>query len=134
MQVFNSLEVSIIIHATEDHNKIFSAINRLFGIDNEVFILTRLEGHHGNEILLAKARLDSEEANRVADRLFYMMERYEKKRLLDEIIDHTDKNHLYVRIGKQEVFDARIALTEEEAIRFKFRFNDIESVVRLLDG
>ncbi|MEM2856761.1 MAG: RNA-binding domain-containing protein [Candidatus Nitrosocaldaceae archaeon] len=132
MGIFTSVEVDIIIHATEDYKKILNILHKLFGIEEEKFILNKLEGHYGNEIIVAKIRIDYE-VDKLAYKVLSKIEPYQLKKILDRLDSYIEKNYLYLRVNKQELFRNKVVLSDEEAIRFKFKFKDIRSLREWLE-
>jgi RNA binding exosome subunit len=66
---FSAADISIIIHATEDKNKILESICSSFSIDANKFRHTELIGHWGNRISLLTGNLESAEANRLVQKI-----------------------------------------------------------------
>ena len=60
---FCTAEIRVIIHATEDENKILDSLCDIFSIPADRFQLVETIGHWGNRISLLTGRLESAEAN-----------------------------------------------------------------------
>lgn len=122
MQIrFASVDIDIIIHATEDHLKMLSILQDVLKIDPTRFTINRLEGHHGNEIILMRCKLNTEGATQLAYHIIDSLNIYDKKRLLDNLSKHIERNSLYIRLSKQDLFRDRIAFAENDAIKIRFR-------------
>src|ERR671925_367249 len=89
---FSSAEINIIVHATENENKILQSINDILSISAEKFSGSPSEGHWGNKILLLTATIDSQAA----------------KSLVSKIISSLNSSD-------------RISLSESDSIRIRFR-------------
>ncbi len=122
MQRFESAVVDIIAHATEDHEKILSIVNDVLNIDKGAFTITSVEGHHGNEIKYMKARLASKDASILAYNIIGSLSIHDRIILSNNLERYVDKNSLYIRISKQDLFKNRIRLEESDVIRIKFKF------------
>jgi RNA binding exosome subunit len=119
---FSAADVSVIIHATEDKNKILESLCSIFSIDANRFRYTELIGHWGNRISLLTGSLGSAEANRLIQKILLSLSAVEKNHLLSSshsFID--DKGNLYLRLDKQRICQKRISLSETDSIRLRFR-------------
>lgn len=119
---FSAADVSIIIHATEDTNKILESVCGIFSIDANRFRHTELIGHWGNRISLLTGSLESAEANRLVQKILLSLSSVEKNHLLSSshsFID--DKGNLYLRLDKQRICQKRISLSETDSIRLRFK-------------
>ncbi len=85
-----------------------------------MFIVTKLEGHYGNEIILLKARLDAKKATELIYHIIDSLNIYDKKRLIDDLDHYIDRNSLYIRLNKQDLFRDRIAFGDD-GIKIKFK-------------
>jgi len=48
---FSGADISCVLHATEDENKVLKAASEIFSISMDRFFFKRLEGHWGNPII-----------------------------------------------------------------------------------
>jgi RNA binding exosome subunit len=124
MLEFSLAEVDIIIHATEDQDKLLNIIKDKLKLDK--FTINILEGYYGNEIRLANTKLDSKKALDLASFIFNSLNIYDKNKLINNLALYIDKNSLYVRISKQGIFNNKIVLSDEDPIRLKFKFKNIK--------
>lgn len=119
---FSAADVSIIIHATEDKNKVIESICGIFCIDANRFRHTELIGHWGNRISLLASNLESAEANRLVKKILLSLSPIEKNQLLSSSHSFIDeKGNLYLRLDKQRICQKRISLSETDSIRLKFK-------------
>ncbi|HET7283373.1 MAG TPA: RNA-binding domain-containing protein, partial [Nitrososphaeraceae archaeon] len=58
----SSAEINVLVHATENENKILHSINNVLSISAEKFSHSVSEGHWGNRILLLTATIDGQSA------------------------------------------------------------------------
>ena len=119
---FSAADISIIIHATEDKNKILESFCGIFFIDVSRFRNIELMGHWGNRISLLTGSLESAEANRLVQKILLSLSSVEKNHLsssLHAFID--DKGNLYLRLDKQRICQKRISLSETDSIRLRFK-------------
>ena len=116
-----SLDVSYLLHATEDANKVAAAVRGLVG-GEAPFEFEEMEGHFGNSIRKASLRLHGEDATKAFTRLTARMPGELKKsvaRDIDRLID--EHSSLYLRFDKQRLVQGEIAAGYDEAIRLKIK-------------
>ena len=119
---FSSADVSVIIHATEDDNKIVESLSYAICVHPSVFRATTSIGHWGNRIMLITGKFEDAAAKQLFQKIWNSlnsMERAQVAKLQDSLID--DKGNLYVRLNKQRLCQKRIALSESDSVRFRFR-------------
>jgi len=115
------IAMDVIVHATEDAGKLYSAFEELFGVGQDSFKAQELEGHFDNPVLVLSAKITNGMAVRVLERISSALSDRERDEILDTLEDRMDGSGLYLRIGKQEFVRGRIALGEENAIRMRIR-------------
>ena len=59
---FSSAEINVVIHATENENKILHSINDALSVSTDKFLTTTSEGQWGNKIMLLTVTIDSRAA------------------------------------------------------------------------
>ena len=119
---FSAADVSIIIHATEDENKILDAVGGILSIDTNRFRRMESTGHWRNRISLLIGNLESDEANRLAQKILSSLSSAERDQFSNSshsLID--EKGNLYLRLDKQRICQGRISLSESDSIRVKFK-------------
>jgi RNA-binding protein len=119
---FSAVDVSVIIHATEDDNKILQSLTDLFCVHPSIFRRTVSLGHWGNRILLISGRLDGASAQRLIQKIWNSLNAIERDQVgktQNSLID--DRGNLYVRLDKQRLCQGKISLSESDSVRFRFR-------------
>jgi RNA-binding protein len=119
---FSSADVSVIIHATEDDNKIIESLSHTISVHPSVFRLTTSIGHWGNRILLINGKFEGAVAKQLFENIWNSLNSMEKTQVAksqDSLVD--DKGNLYVRLNKQRLCQKRISLSESDSVRFRFR-------------
>jgi RNA-binding protein len=121
-QQFSTGDVSIIIHATEDENKVLDAINRTLSINADKFRHMESAGHWKNKILLLTGSLESQEANVLAQKILSSLSSVERDQISTSYNTSIDeKGNLYLRLDKQRICQGRISLSESDSIRVKLK-------------
>lgn len=116
-------EIRIIVHATEDMDKILSSISEVLKIDIEKEMISRrdLSGHYGNPITYMSIKLDDEDIKN----LFYVFKKSMSPNQLSEFLstldDYMDRSVLYIRIDKQKLCEGILRLVEEDPIKIIIR-------------
>lgn len=116
-----SVEVTYLIHATEDPKKLGAAVGRLLAVDSEPE-LEHLEGHFGNEITKARLHLTGEDAAKALENTIAMMPRSMKKEVSDHIASFLDEHSaLFLRLDKQRLVSGTLALGSGDSVRVKVK-------------
>ncbi|NAL77816.1 RNA-binding domain-containing protein [Nitrososphaera sp. AFS] len=115
MEAFSAAEISIIIHATEDKDKILRSLNALLGIPANSFFVRVASGHWQNQILFLTSHLDERHANELYSKINNVLS---EESGLTNLLDK--KGNLYIRLDKQALCKGRLALLESDSVRIKF--------------
>lgn len=119
---FSSAEVNLLLHGTEDGNKVLQSMQNTLSIPPERFSSTLSEGHYKNKILLLKATLSSQEAGELAHRIMSLLNSLDRERLSSSLPEYSDeKGNLYLRLDKQRICQGKVSLSETDAIRIRFK-------------
>jgi RNA binding exosome subunit len=115
MEAFSAAEISIIIHATEDKDKILRSLKGLLGIPANSFFVRVASGHWQNQILFLTSHLDERHANELYSKINNVLS---EESGLTNLLDK--KGNLYIRLDKQALCKGRLALLERDSVRIKF--------------
>ncbi len=123
-----SVEVSAIAHATEDLEKVQTALKAVLPDslkERQLFTRRYLEGHHRNPIVTFEARLtQAAEVEEFTSCFFRQLPKSQKLRIERDLALHSDADgNLYIRIDKQQAFRGIVELGEEDPIRVRLKFN-----------
>ncbi|HEX6067368.1 MAG TPA: RNA-binding domain-containing protein [Nitrososphaera sp.] len=119
---FSAAEVDIVLHATEDQEKVLAAVEKALGVSATDFAGEQAEGHFGNRIVLMKATVASKDAGALAAKIMSSLNRPDRQELADHIGEYSDdKGNLYLRLDKQRICQGRVSLAESDAVRVRFR-------------
>ncbi len=128
-------EINLIVHATEDENKI---LDKLFGVlkidENTVSVTKRsISGHFGNPIeyyiISIKRNVMS-----ILERIISNLDSVDKIELTEHLDDYLEGSKLYLRLDKQAICTGEIRLSSIDAIRLLFRGVKREKIKKLLQG
>lgn len=119
---FSSAEANLVVHATEDQQRILKSLEQELQIPSEVFSVTPSEGHYKNRILMLKAVFSSNDANALATRIASSLNSTDRQELLRGIEQFSDdKGNLYLRLDKQRLCQGKISISTADSIRIKFK-------------
>ncbi|MEM3383605.1 MAG: RNA-binding domain-containing protein [Nitrososphaerales archaeon] len=119
---FSLIEITWMIHATEDGEKVVKKMIELFPLSIDDIKYSNLEGHFGNPLIIYKIRLTGSKVDEFVQSLFSFIKDVDKKILERELPKHLDKcGAFYIRIDKQLLCKGKIALSEKDAIRIKLK-------------
>lgn len=110
-------------HATEDEQRVLRALRALLPEVVEVQ-RSKLEGHHGNPIIVFEAKVDRRPILRdMWKQMTARLRAGELEKIRDILSLRTDEScHLYLRFDKQLAFSEELALTESgDAIHLKLK-------------
>jgi RNA binding exosome subunit len=119
---FSAAEIDVVLHATEDREKVLASIEKALAIPAAGFFGEPSEGHFGNKIVLLKATVASNEAGALAARIMSALNSTDRHELADHVEEYSDeKGNLYLRLDKQRICQGKVSLVESDAVRIKFR-------------
>lgn len=119
---FSAAEVDVVLHATDDRDKVLAALEKTLGVPAADFAGEPSEGHFGNRIALMKANVASRDAAELAAKIMSSLNRADRQELADHVEEYSDeKGNLYLRLDKQRICQGRISLAESDAVRVKFK-------------
>ena len=80
---FSTAEISIIVHATENQDKILQSINDVLSVSPHRFSSNTSEGHWGNRILILSAVISATEANSLLSQILSTLNKIDRQSLSD---------------------------------------------------
>jgi RNA binding exosome subunit len=124
-----SVEISFLVHATEDMDRLLLMINSMIpkqNIEDLEFSIDEMRGYYGNPISKVKTvirnrSIASELALNIANRL-----RFDDKAILrSDIRQYVDESGtLYIRLDKQAIFKGDFILDISDPIRVKIKLTN----------
>ncbi|MBN2335915.1 hypothetical protein JXL21_10190 [Candidatus Bathyarchaeota archaeon] len=121
------VEITVLVHATEDESKVRKAVLNLFPaeVETPVFEATGLKGYFGEPITTLKVTVKHRRpATDLFDRVVLGLSSLDLQALLDELPQRIDEtNNLYIRLDKQGAYLGKVRLEGHDAIRFKAKLH-----------
>jgi len=116
-----AVSLDIIVHATEDLEKIFKSFEELFGLKKDDFLISNAEGHFDNPITILRAKFSKKPASQFLEKFLKKLSMNQKKEIWQEIEERTEDSTLHIRFDKQEFIKGKIDFLEKEAIKLKIQ-------------
>ena len=110
-------KIDLILHATEDFQKIVEPLNDLFAIEKEDITKQELSGHFGNPILMLHMDLKKKRADQFIKKLISLITKDVTMTLLTNIEERIFESSMYIRFSKQNLVKKILALEEKDPIR-----------------
>jgi len=110
-------KIDLILHATEDFQKIAEPLNDLFAIEKEDVTKQELSGHFGNPILMLHVEVKKKRADQFIKKLVSLIPRDTMNELLTNIEEQIFESTLYIRFSKQNLVKKILTLEEKAPIR-----------------
>ncbi len=111
--------IEIILHATENLEKFFKSFEEMFGLKEDDFLISYVEGHFENIITILRAKFTKKTANQFLETFLKKLSNNQKTEIVQEIEERTKNSTLHIRFDKQEFIEGRIDFIEKEAIKLK---------------
>jgi RNA binding exosome subunit len=113
------VDIQVIVHATEDLEKIFAAFNETFDLDKEEFTVQNLQGHYENPITLLLCKLKKKKAQGFVAKLVRDIPKENMSLIIEDLQNRCDESALYLRISKQQLVLGKIIPGDEDPIKLK---------------
>jgi RNA binding exosome subunit len=141
MSEIKDLEIETFIQATEDSEKVLAAIKNLFPPelreDNINFMINKVRGVFHNPIMIVRIK-ESHKPRSIIEYLAQQLEESDKKYLFQSIDRRIEKGNLFLRFGKQELFQNKVEIKEiKDIVKIKITFSKknskYEKLIELLE-
>lgn len=113
------VDIQLIVHATEDLEKILATFKEAFDIDREDFDMQNLTGHFENPIIMLHAKIKKKKAQFFVKKLVASIPREQINTIIEDLENRYDDSTLYLRIGKQSLVKGEIVLSDKEPVKIK---------------
>ena len=117
MTINTVIKIDLILHATEDFQKIAEPLNDLFGIEDDEITKHEVPGHFGNPILMLHVDLKKKKAEQFIKKLVSLIPIDMITELLANIEERIFESSLYIRFSKQNFVKKVLTLEEKDPIR-----------------
>ena len=111
------VKIDLILHATEDFQKIADPLNDLFAIEMEEITKQELSGHFGNPILMLHVMIKKKRADQFVKKFVSLIPKDAMIELLTNIEERIFESSLYIRFSKQNLVKKTLTLEEKDPVR-----------------
>ena len=111
------VKINLILHATEDENKVLEKLEENLGIEQKDFQIEQIPGHFNNPILLISSQLKRKSAHNFVSLFFSKMKKEEFDDVFNYVEDYVTSSGLNLRISKQKLMSGILALSREDTIK-----------------
>ena len=119
---FRTIEITFVIHETEDIDKFLSHLFEIFGLSDTDFSIKKTEGHHGNIIQLIRAHLIRDRVPEITHKILSSITVTDLKTINNNLLYYLDdKFTLYLRFNKQDIIDNVLMLSYDDSVRIKMK-------------
>ena len=112
-----NLKIEIIVHATEDYQKISDSLCDIFEIESSEITKKEFLGHFGNPILMLHIQMKNKRAGELIKKLISTISRNDVKYLLTDMDERISDSTLYLRFSKQNFVKKTLTFQEKDPVR-----------------
>jgi len=112
-----NLKIEIIVHATEDYQKISDSLCDIFEIESSEITKKEFSGHFGNPILMLHIQMKNKRAEGLIKKLISTISRDDVKDLLAGMDERISDSTLYLRFSKQNFVKKTLTFQEKDPVR-----------------
>lgn len=124
-RLVQTVELTVLVHATEDESKVRRAVLNLLPPDiyPPGFEAVKLEGYYGDPITVLKLNLKHRKpATELFEHIVRRLSSLDTSSLLDLLPQYIDESkNLYMRLDKQKAYTGKVVLERHDSIRVKAR-------------
>ena len=110
-------KIAMILHATEDYQKITDTLSGIFGIEKDMIFLSELSGHFGNPIFMLSVEMKKKYAEIFLKKMVSLISKAEMSNILEDLEVRISNSTLYLRFSKQKFVKKTLVIEEKDPIR-----------------
>jgi RNA-binding protein len=122
--LYSSLDISILIHATENENRVLKSVLEFIekSMESVKMDSVKTEGHWKNPILRFMMSVNMD-VDKIFDKLYSnLVKSYGETDVKNYIEHNTDmRGYFYVRLDKQKFCSGKIILSDKDSVRLVFK-------------
>ncbi|MBT6646027.1 MAG: hypothetical protein HOB51_00700 [Thaumarchaeota archaeon] len=111
------IRIDLILHATENENKVLEELESVFHIVQKNFQIEQVLGHFNNPILLISSKLKKKSAVDFVKIFFSKMKKEDFNEIFDNVDEYVTSSGLSLRISKQMLISKILTISREDAIK-----------------
>ena len=110
-------KIEMILHATEDYQKISEALYDMFAIEKDKITVQRLSGHFGNPILILSVVMKKKSAEEFLKKFVSIISKAQMMDILADLEERINDSSLYLRFSKQKFVKKTMTFEDKDPIR-----------------
>ena len=111
------IKINLILHATEDEEKILEGLENIFQIEQKDFQIEQVPGHFNNPILLISSKLKKRNAEKFLKQLSANLNKDDFDDVYENVEEYVTSAGLSLRLSKQEMVSGILRISREDAIK-----------------
>ena len=112
-----TVKIQMILHATENFQKIINSFFDMFGIKENEISIQNITGHFGNPISMLRLEIKNKSTREFIKKLVSMIPQDQMIGLLENIEDYIQDSSLYLRFSKQHFIKKTLILEEKDPLK-----------------
>jgi RNA binding exosome subunit len=112
-----TIKIQMILHATENFQKITNSFFDMFGIKENEISIQNITGHFGNPISMLGLEIKNKSTREFIKKLVSMIPQDQMIGLLENIEDYIQDSSLYLRFSKQHFIKKTLILEEKDPLK-----------------
>ena len=117
MSLHVEVKIDVILHATENQEKIFDSLLENFDIKRENLHIQNLTGHFDNPITLVSTNLKKEGAKAFVIKFFNAVNKTDFDKIYEHVEEGIQSSGLKLKISKQEMISGSVVLEDSDAVK-----------------
>jgi RNA-binding protein len=111
------VRINLILHATENENKIIEKLEDIFEMEQKKFQIEEISGHFNNPILLISSKLKKKSAENFVRVFFSKIKKTDFQDIFDNVENYVTSSGLILRVSKQKLISEILTISKEDAIK-----------------
>ena len=111
------VRINLILHATENENKIIEKLEDIFEMEQKQFQIEEISGHFNNPILLISSKLKKKSAENFVRVFFSKIKKTDFQDIFDNVENYVTSSGLILRVSKQKLISEILTISKEDAIK-----------------
>ena len=117
MSLHAEIKIDVILHSTEDIDKIFESFLDNFNLEQKKFKIQNLTGHFDNPITLLSINLQKQDAQSFITKFCHVLSKTDFDQIYDNIEENISNSGLRLKISKQRMVEGKIILENKDAVK-----------------
>ena len=117
MSLHTEVKIDVILHATENIDKIFESFLHNLNLERKNFEVQNLTGHFDNPITLLSINLKKKNAEKFISKFCNGINKTDFDEIYENIEENVSSSGLKLKISKQKMIEGKIILENKDAVK-----------------